>query len=361
VRFFICRSEAEGNAGSCVTHNFRERGRGLPSERRMRTLGGMKSGTRKLGRGLLEWADGKPNALVWTAIMAACQADSIYAMLRQLRSGKLHPPDGVVGSSKAWLRMYRRTRSMRDVIGGLMGFDDAVGMPVSVLLAELNRVARRPVEELRAEFDEMDEDEKHELFRSASELRNQLLEETLSAAIEESLGEENAAGESTDLSSHIEVWFFGFVWFPCWIEYQEVPSRLLRKARNGDVEALDKLLRIDKSIIADPRILEQFHEAAHAQNQGMFRRIAAALASYPDGQFRRSRLKTRIAGLISLMFKAADKPISEREVRELFDRIVQIRGDQIETDLPDSPEALARAMLRAGDEWQKAIPAFGQK
>jgi hypothetical protein len=51
-----------------------------------------------------------------------------------------------------------------------------------------------------------------------------------------------------------EIQFFMRVWFPCVIAYGQWPTRLFASARRGNVDALYKLLRIDKSILADPFI-----------------------------------------------------------------------------------------------------------
>jgi len=59
--------------------------------------------------------------------------------------------------------------------------------------------------------------------------------------------------------------FFTFrIFLPCWLHYFETPTGLYRKARLGNLDAIDKLLRIDKRVISDTKI--SHHIAQHGTN-----------------------------------------------------------------------------------------------
>ncbi len=51
-----------------------------------------------------------------------------------------------------------------------------------------------------------------------------------------------------------EILFFIKIVFPCWLFYRCSHIRLYRNARQGHIESLDKLLRLDKMQIQNPRI-----------------------------------------------------------------------------------------------------------
>jgi hypothetical protein len=50
--------------------------------------------------------------------------------------------------------------------------------------------------------------------------------------------------DSGDPLGAAENQFFMRVWLPCWMLYGEHPPRLMRRARQGDMNALQDLLRL---------------------------------------------------------------------------------------------------------------------
>ncbi len=76
--------------------------------------------------------------------------------------------------------------------------------------------------------------------------------------------------------------FFSFrIFLPCWLHYFEYPASLYRRARLGNLDALDKLLRIDKRVIADTKISR--HIATHGINpqRPEFRQLVTAIEGSP--------------------------------------------------------------------------------
>lgn len=49
------------------------------------------------------------------------------------------------------------------------------------------------------------------------------------------------------------------VLLPCWLILGEKPTSLRRKARQGDIEALDNLLRLGKSMVGENRVPMWWH------------------------------------------------------------------------------------------------------
>jgi hypothetical protein len=52
----------------------------------------------------------------------------------------------------------------------------------------------------------------------------------------------------------VELGFFCLVWAPCWLLFQMSPNRLYRKARRGDIKALERILNLDPLMLHDPTI-----------------------------------------------------------------------------------------------------------
>ena len=50
------------------------------------------------------------------------------------------------------------------------------------------------------------------------------------------------------------------------IEYGEYAPRLMRRARQGNMEAVEKVLWLDKTAIDDPRIAREWQEASRQRS-----------------------------------------------------------------------------------------------
>ena len=53
---------------------------------------------------------------------------------------------------------------------------------------------------------------------------------------------------------------------PCWLEAGEYSTRLMRRARHGSVEALETLLKIDKTVLLDPMIQRFYYRVAQGRD-----------------------------------------------------------------------------------------------
>ena len=96
-----------------------------------------------------------------------------------------------------------------------------------------------------------------------------------------------------------ELSFLIRVVIPCIFLHKTSPTLLFRKARQGDVESLCKLLRIDKQIIHHPRIIK--HIAHYSQmNSGKGQdEIIQALPGSPKGSTTLRKIKYSLAGIIA--------------------------------------------------------------
>src|ERR1051326_3163536 len=137
-----------------------------------------------------------------------------------------------------------------------------------------------------------------------------------------------------------EMQFFLCVWLPCYIEYRVYSSRLFASARRdkGQIrgpeqlriaDALDKLLRIDKSVLFEPRIAKHWHESARARHKGRFKKLAKAVAGRPAGSMTIEKTKRALAALVVELAKLCLVKITEPEVRELFDLVAQIQKKEL--------------------------------
>lgn len=168
--------------------------------------------------------------------------------------------------------------------------------------------------------------------------------------------------EPTDTAA---VGFLVRIWLRCAYVYLRLPSHLLRAARHGEPDALDKLLRLDKTAICEPRVARNLAEIFHSGRPGMKARMTKAMKGAPRNP-RRGTLKARMAAVIIEVAKADSQlsahgvePPVPADLRDLFDAIAKdAPGDhQCDTDLPVREDTWRKAVGRAGKELRPFVHA----
>ena len=149
----------------------------------------------------------------------------------------------------------------------------------------------------------------------------------------------------------IELRFFLRVAFPCWLEFGLTAGHLMRRAQQGDMKALENLLRIDKGAVDDVRIRRRFHEV-RMKNQLQYADMIAALKEPITKSITIARVKVSLAACISAHSHAMKSPLTEPDIRKLFDAVAaDTNAGIIDIDLPESPEAFSQAILRHRKFW----------
>jgi hypothetical protein len=151
-----------------------------------------------------------------------------------------------------------------------------------------------------------------------------------------------------------EIRFLLQVFLPCFLLYKDYPSRLLREARKGNIEYIEKLIRLDRSIEFDKKISEFIHGAR--KNKMIDEKLRSAIATGINEKVTRKKMKMNIAGLISFFSMSIRSQLKESEIRDLFDAISKDKGEgDIDTDIPDSHETFAKAIQRERQNWGNAF------
>ena len=154
--------------------------------------------------------------------------------------------------------------------------------------------------------------------------------------------------------------FFSFrIFLPCWLHYFEYPTSLFRRARLGNLDALDKLLRIDKRVIADTRISP--HIAHYGANPASpeFRQLVKAIEGVPR-KLSVTKVKTFLAAFLYGLSKHLGSPLTYPQVQDLFDQSAQERGLGLtDPDLEMAPHSFEKAVRRNLAFW--GLGQTGQK
>lgn len=318
-------------------------------------------------RHIAKWAENKNPIIAIVAQQCASGAEACFDFFSSIKAGERYLGDQPLPSIKQWLSLYRSNRRLQDYFitrfRSLGGFYEILAESISALLFQRRyrlKIGNAAfIKEVRQEIENLSTDDRLKLVEAFQEAYSTSLDEVnsdINGPVDEPL-------EQKVLSAikEPEALFLAGILFPCWILYQVHPAKLFRQARLGNINAMDKLLRIDKSVLNDPKIGEHFHKIVNQKKRSQFDRLTQAIQKGPEGKITLQKIKMLIAGFISKASQALGRRLSAPEIRSLFDAIAQDNGrGDIDTDIPDSPEAFAKAIRRERSFW-KIIPVPGQK
>jgi hypothetical protein len=302
---------------------------------------------------LSEWAKGKPLGLVIMAQQLTIGAEALYKWLKLMKVEELVGDDISVPALREWLSLYRRHRHLEEVLIGIFrslgGIAEYGANLAESIFEELRYIRKIGWENFKREWEQMTPDERSEKLREGErqlEELQRLHSDDIQSDIEGKIDEDlkQRLGEALKKP---EMLFFLKVWAPCFIQYGELPGRLLKRARRGDIDAIEKILRVDPSVIGDPKICEHFYRSSWKRSKVDFNTVAKALQRGPKGKVTRRKTKYGIAGLISLASSVLGKRLTEPEIKGLFDAVAQeLKNEEIDTSLAYAPEAFSKAIQR---------------
>lgn len=294
-------------------------------------------------------ADAQPLMFVYQAVQIASAPDQLHDLLRWMVYGQTPPrPLPPLPPSRQWLAMYRRRRVMQN--GLALGLGVPAEIPASDVLSAAGSVSRMTQEEIASEVAELTQEEIHGFLAAFVVVPFPPDDATLRAMLAEFEAEAEAEGADEEaamdefMASPAAQYFFR-AWWPCFVLYRDYPPRLLRAARNGDLDALDRLLRLDKYIVHDPRVARVIGDVMSAGSANDQKLIVNALKGRPKVRLTDSRLRAGLGALISQLAHAFGTKVTAREIQKLFDAIERVRSG----NLSDA------AIGAAGESWSKAI------
>lgn len=140
---------------------------------------------------------------------------------------------------------------------------------------------------------------------------------------------------------------------PAWLLYGKNYVAVYRQATQGNLQALEELLRLDKIQIQNPRINKWIYLHACNRNNLKLKTILDAIAGPPRKKISLQRVKYLLAGLISVSSELFGQRLTAPEIQSLFDAVAVDYGvDPLrDPDLPESPEAFSKAIQRERDFW----------
>ena len=311
-----------------------------------------------------EWAKDKSPLLKMSSSVFADGNGSIFEFLQNIITGvkmggydRLPPVD-------EWLQFYRNHRQIyKGVTNTIRQINNETAKLIDLyeqyqsVFSQLKHITKSELQEIKEELTSAEKKRGESFFREILEI------------IDNDFG--IGKNETTELEekekllallNQQEMIFFMRVWAPCLFLYGEYSTRLFRKARQGDNDALEKLLRLDQTVIADKKIMELFHQGKIAKKKATYNLFITALGKRPKVTLTRRKYKYELAGLISAISISLGQRINTQDIKRLFDAISKDAGKGSDIDFKDEkqPEALTKAVNRARLKW-KTIPKPDKK
>jgi hypothetical protein len=302
---------------------------------------------------------GKPFGFVLLAVQVADSADDVQRLI-SYGIGRKRPPKPLspLPHIGIWLRMYRSHRQFNNDIGQAFGFSQ--DLTATNVQADLRLLSKASKDEIEKETADLSEEELKEFLLPFVGVPFPPDDRTLRALLDDldSDAQPDQANEPDvfdGLLASPTGQFFIRVWLPCWILYRTYPPLLLRQARLGNHDALDKLIRLDKSVMPDPVIAQHLHEIMHNGTRSDQKRFSKAMPNGPKVKLTKKSVRLGLAGLISQLALQAQCRVTAPEITRLFDAISRVRSQKIDTSLSPSPDTMKRAIQRNRD-WPSIPP-----
>lgn len=250
-----------------------------------------------------KWAERKDPFIVYVALMIVDFAKEYYELSESVHKGKRLEGDIRLPSLKTWLKLYSNPKRIGKVLFNALGINN-------------NDTGKSNKEKTNEDSDAENEDLKENAIDFfTSEIPEEYRKEFLKNLTKP------------------EIIFFLRVFAPCFSLYQAYPIELLRKAKCGDDKALEKLIRLDKSIIFDPKISEIIHQSQALKEQARMSMIKTAFSSQPKAM-KMETIKCQLGGLVSFISESLKQKLNPSDIKKLYDAIAQdLRVDMHDQDL----------------------------
>jgi hypothetical protein len=318
-----------------------------------------------------EWAKDKPPLIAKYAFLIATSAEDCLELFDDVEKGKRIEGNVHLPRLKNWLKMYNNPEKVIiDLFSSLGNIDnDFIGIKdfyKDAVKAEKELKKMTP-EQIRSEIEKIPPEKLKAIIKNSYETYKGLQETFVNKTIADEWKQETEINKDKkekkiELANKAEVIFFVRVLYPCFLLYRTYPNNLIRKARTGDDDALKKLIRLDKSVIFDPKISEIIHQAQAAKVQEKISIIKKAFSMSPNVKIDRQKIKYTLAGLISFASSIMLHKINAIEINRLFDAIARDNGiGDVDPDLIVTPETFEKAVQRSRAFWQTITPQADKK
>ncbi len=288
-----------------------------------------------------QWAKNRPPLVATLAIQLVSFSDDLYEALPQAKDRRLFGRQFPMPELSCWFSLYRSPRKSITAFGNLItGFH-----PLGSRLVEFALIARRLLKTLQRN---------PEYFKTAKptpegvkywqdfmqDLHDHTLKDITDDLKELPLDPDGRTRMQQFIDAHEqELGFCFFIAVPCLLLHQTSPYILYKQAVSGDINAIEKLLKLDAAISYEPAIAQHILALKFSNKTNDYERLMAAplklaFTNYANIEEARRRSKYRLAGIIHSLSHALGYDMDYPTVGALFDAYSQDKGDDHDYDLP---------------------------
>lgn len=298
-----------------------------------------------------KWAKDKNLFLVPMYFLIASFSTEALEMIKLNQKGKMIEGKISLPSVKTWIKLYKNPKRVGRVLLNILIGHNNGSEEKGKFIKNINESAlfmQKHPEKFKTALEQMSVEERKilykEFIKECESFNENLINDYLSKPSKKEVFRE--------YFKKPEFLFFCRVQAPCFILYGTYPYMLLRQAQNGDDQALEKLIRLDKSIIFEPKISEIIHQAQALKAQARMSMIKKAFREKPKAIMTLKKVKILLGGLISYFSIQFNQKLSAAEIRDLFDAISLDTNDDIDQDLGNMVgETFEKAIQRSRNFW----------
>jgi hypothetical protein len=251
--------------------------------------------------------------------------------------------------NRRWLDAYRHPKKFGKSVAAVYGLDDA-----------------QDFASVKAELEQQSPDElKHaleqgglvSLIESAPALKEWLVQ--LEVFLDGLYRDVDGVVEQIDFNDESATAFVFLlkVQMVCCYVHHTHPTVLFRQARNGNLDALESLLRIDKTITSDWLIGEQWNQIINGPNQAVRERMRRAFDGGPLSRLTAKRAKIRALAIITVIADASGHRLATDDLLELLDATSRdFDGRRFDEDISRNPNTFRKAINRARQDFAAVDP-----
>lgn len=303
------------------------------------------------------WAEGKPDLIAATALNLLSSANDLHSLLSLMLGDSLALNLDSQHKFSEWLSFYKHRHLYLNFVFSLTGQPSYQNFILSDKQEGLSIINNA----LRFVDDDGEEnpcpagiDLKTIDYHLVNTAETKKLKEL---AINEFKNAIEARKDDPDISDWIhnvsspELIFLLKVAIPAWLCYRKPVTFLFREAQLGNLDSLNKLLRLDSSAIFDKRIAEFMHRLRFT-DPAQYAELLKATQRKPKIQVTRQKVKICLAGYLIYLSAILGYRLSFAQTRKLFNAIAFDYGmSSVDSDLPSDPETFKKAVKRELPIW----------
>ena len=307
-------------------------------------------------REIKKWLVGKPFIIALLAPQLAITARDIHEAFQNTKQRRIFKHQFPFPHLPNWSAMYRSHRKplvfLRQLFANFSSFGaESIEFGENVF-DEARELARNIHTEIQISTPEEIEQIKPVMENMLAESLQEIKDDLSPPPVDQS---KKAQMLTLLQQMNIESSFFVLVTVPCWLIYRTSPTRLYRKARQGNFDALEKLLSLDPLMLHDPSIGKQIQKLRLNNKSFKYEKLLAATLKEHHLNITAQQMKYAAGGLLSAFAKILKQKLTAPDIQKLFDAVTKDFDKEIaDSDLP-AGDSFARAIFRYQQEWLKVF------